>query len=191
MSMACDPQLVGQDPTHQLIDFFTSQCNYTFMSQSQTITHTHFNPINTLTQEDADSAFCSHLLFNKNSLSGSESSSKSLLIREWEKTVVRVGGEEGWGACNQNRQEKKARWLWEFRLFCRDGIFSVINRLESGLFWNHEDSPLGGDNLHFYKSRRGMRRKERKRETMASFFSDTKHCIFSKAWAEASKAEEE
>lgn len=54
-------------------------------------------------------------------------------MSEREKSVVRGGGGEGWGACHQSRQEKKARWLWESRLFfCRDGIFSVINRLESG-----------------------------------------------------------
>ncbi len=66
----------------------------------------------------AHSCPCSHLLFNKSSLSGSESNSKPLLMSEREKSVVRAGGGgEGCGACHQSRQEKKARWLWESRLF--------------------------------------------------------------------------
>lgn len=33
------------------------------------------------------------------------------------------------------KTEKKARWLWESSFFYRDGIFSVINSLESGFFF--------------------------------------------------------
>lgn len=110
---------------------------------------------------------CSHLLFNKSSLSGSESNSKPLLMSKREKSEVwkgrekeGVGGTEGCRGCRPSKPTWKEGQVvvgigsLSFLVVggVRDGIFGVISRPD----WKPlkpEDSSSEGNDLHFYRSR--------------------------------------